>query len=232
MKTASFCRCTPTLGQYIYTSTTDAPTERKHNLNKEVLSHFSERTKLTFVEEIDENDALSAAAERRTFAPIDVLDYIYATLHAPAFRARYAELLIVDFPRIPYPKEASVFWKLVEIGAKIREIHLMKETTKSSSIGTYPVPGTGLISRSPKQRVHEIDDQKVRIYINDQQYFDNVPRAAWEFYIGCYQPAQKWLQDRYKQTLKLSEVLHYQQIIVSLDRTHNLMQEDLAAFDF
>ena len=216
------------LGQDSY----ESPTERKHNLNKEVLSHFSERTKLTFVEEIDENDALSAAAERRTFAPIDVLDYIYATLHAPAFRARYAELLIVDFPRIPYPKEASVFWKLVEIGAKIREIHLMKETTKSSSIGTYPVPGTGLISRSPKQRVHEIDDQKVRIYINDQQYFDNVPRAAWEFYIGCYQPAQKWLQDRYKQTLKLSEVLHYQQIIVSLDRTHNLMQEDLAAFDF
>ena len=35
-----------------------------------------------------------------------------------------------------------------------------------------------------------------RVYINDTQYFDNVPKTVWNFYIGGYQPAQKWLKDR------------------------------------
>jgi hypothetical protein len=33
-----------------------------------------------------------------------------------------------------------------------------------------------------------------RVYINDTQYFDNVPEVAWNFYIGGYQPAQKMAQ--------------------------------------
>ncbi len=31
---------------------------------------------------------------------------------------------------------------------------------------------------------------------NETQYFENVPEVAWNFYIGGYQPAQKWLKDR------------------------------------
>ena len=34
------------------------------------------------------------------------------------------------------------------------------------------------------------------VYINETQYFSNVPELAWNFYIGGYQPAQKWLKDR------------------------------------
>ena len=35
-----------------------------------------------------------------------------------------------------------------------------------------------------------------KVFINDTQYFDNVPKIAWDFFIGGYQPAQKWLKDR------------------------------------
>ncbi len=64
-----------------------------------------------------------------------------------------------------------------------------------------------------------------KVYINDTQYFDNVPQIAWEFYIGGYQPAQKWLKDRKGRELQFDDILHYQKIIVALSETDWLMRE-------
>nr|WP_279347069.1 type ISP restriction/modification enzyme [Gramella sp. AN32] len=64
-----------------------------------------------------------------------------------------------------------------------------------------------------------------KVWINDTQYFENVPKTAWEFYIGGYQPAQKWLKDRKGRKLSFEDILHYQKIIVALTETHRLMQE-------
>ena len=64
-----------------------------------------------------------------------------------------------------------------------------------------------------------------RIWINETQYFENIPLAAWEFYIGGYQPAQKWLKDRKGRTLNFDDILHYQKIIVALSETNRLMKE-------
>jgi len=44
-----------------------------------------------------------------------------------------------------------------------------------------------------------------RVYINETQYFDKVPLVAWEFYIGGYQPAQKWLNDRKNRILEFEK---------------------------
>jgi hypothetical protein len=48
------------------------------------------------------------------------------------------------------------------------------------------------------------------VYINDKQYFHDVPTSAWEFYICGYQPAQKWLKDRKGRQLSFEDILHYQ----------------------
>ncbi len=64
-----------------------------------------------------------------------------------------------------------------------------------------------------------------KVYINENQYFDNVPQIAWEFYIGGYQPAQKWLKDRKDRKLEFDDILHYQKIIVALSETDRLMKE-------
>ncbi|MCF8246703.1 MAG: hypothetical protein K9J37_17575 [Saprospiraceae bacterium] len=55
--------------------------------------------------------------------------------------------------------------------------------------------------------------------------FDNVPQVAWEFYIGGYQAAQKWLKDRKGRTLDFEDILHYQKIIVALAETERVMRE-------
>ncbi|MBN8571791.1 MAG: hypothetical protein J0M18_19380, partial [Ignavibacteria bacterium] len=47
----------------------------------------------------------------------------------------------------------------------------------------------------------------------------------WNFYIGGYQPAQKWLKDRKGRKLEFDDILHYQKIIVALTETGRLMSE-------
>ena len=63
------------------------------------------------------------------------------------------------------------------------------------------------------------------MYINDTQYFTDLPQSAWEFYIGGYQPAQKWLKDRKGRTMEYDDILYYQKIIVALTQTNRLMKE-------
>jgi len=59
-----------------------------------------------------------------------------------------------------------------------------------------------------------------------------VPEVAWTFYIGGYQPAQKWLKDRKGRTLNFEDILQYQKIIVALVETDRLMKEIDAVIEF
>ena len=189
--------------------TIEQTTERVPNLNQEIVKQIAEKLGLTFTneKEITEN----------TFAPIDILDYIYAVLHSPTYRSTYNEFLKIDFPRVPYPKDKDTFWQLVKLGGEIRQIHLLESPTVEQYITQYPIDGDNEVGK-PKYK-----DGKV--FINDTQYFDNVPQVTWEFYIGGYQPAQKWLKDRKNRKLEFDDILHYQKIIVALSETDKLMKE-------
>ena len=97
-------------------------------------------------------------------------------------------------------------------------------------ITSYPQSGDNLIMRKMITNsvgwVAEEDDETIgKVWINDTQYFDRVPLTAWEFYIGGYQPAQKWLKDRVGRILGFEEILHYQKIICSLYHTDKLMKQ-------
>ncbi len=118
---------------------------------------------------------------------------------------------------MPYPKDAETFWKLVELGKQIREIHLLESPIVEKYITQYPMDGDNVVDKI------KYEDDKV--FINDNQYFNNVPETAWNFYIGGYQPAQKWLKDRRNRTLTFEDILHYQKIVVALTETDRLMAE-------
>ncbi|MDD1609393.1 MAG: hypothetical protein LUO95_01950, partial [Methylococcaceae bacterium] len=163
-----------------------------------------------------------------TFAPIDLLDYIYAVLHSPSYRATYKEFLKIDFPRVPYPDKAS-FWQLVKLGGELRQLHLLETKVGNAySTASYPIDGDNCITRKLNKHDFEIIDtenQLGRVWINNSQYFDNIPLTAWEFYIGGYQPAQKWLKDRHGRVLNHEDILHYSKIIKALIETARIMQE-------
>ncbi|NOT65135.1 MAG: DUF559 domain-containing protein [Methylotenera sp.] len=176
----------------------------------------------------------STEGELKTFAPIDLLDYIYAVLHSPRYRETYKEFLKIDFPRVPYPKNAAIFWQLVALGGQLRQTHLL-EACPATRMDTgsqgmpisyainYPVGGNNVVDKP------SFDAGKV--YINATQYFENVPELAWNFYIGGYQPAQKWLKDRKGRTLNYEDIAHYQKIIAALAETDRLMRAVDAVFE-
>ena len=163
-----------------------------------------------------------ASTPNQSFAPIDILDYIYAVLHSPRYREKYKDFLKIDFPRVPYPKDVATFWQLVKLGTQIRQIHLLESPIVEQYSTQYPIDGNNLVT---KPIFINSSTFQGKVYINNTQYFDNVPLAAWDFYIGGYQPAQKWLKDRKERTLELEDIFHYQKIIVALIETNKLMAE-------
>ncbi|GHT24731.1 hypothetical protein FACS189419_09700 [Planctomycetales bacterium] len=48
---------------------------------------------------------------------------------------------------------------------------------------------------------------------------------AWQFWVGGYQPAQKYLKDRKGRTLSFQEIEHYKKMIAVLLETERLMKE-------
>ena len=150
-------------------------------------------------------------------SPEDIFDYIYATLHSPSYREKYKEFLKIDFPRVPYPKDKESFKKLVALGAELRLLHLLESPKVSQFRTTYPVVGS--------DNIESLSYKNEKVIINAEQYFGNVPEVAWNFYIGGYQPAQKWLKDRKGRTLTNEDIEHYQKIIVALMETDRIMKE-------
>ena len=426
---------------------------RKPNLKPEIVNEIAKKLGLIYnpnpknpfetgkdiiLNAIKKNPNMSAPKSSHSLLnPIDILDYIYAVLHSPNYREKYKEFLKIDFPKIPYPKDAETFWQLVQLGAQIREIHLLESNVVENYITQYPVDGDNVVGKikfeittnpstahnspplegwpqagvenSPlegwpqvgvektaarnhfiiknkiiphntitvlpsnpklKERAKELryaenlsevlfwmqvhktkfykidfDRQKIignfivdfyvkklglvieidgsshigkekydaqredylkslglrifripvvdvlqniskamsdleiyiienygnsavekpplptgtppeegdlpprptgtppeegnltssnlcKVFINETQYFENVPEIAWNFHIGGYQPAQKWLKDRKGNTLNFEDIFHYQKIIVALTETDRIMKEiDVIAID-
>lgn len=150
-------------------------------------------------------------------SPEDIFDYIYAVLHSPSYREKYKEFLKIDFPRVPYPKDKETFKKLVSLGQELRLLHLLESPRVSKFITSYPESGSDMVEK--------ITYKDGRVFINTKQYFGNVPEVAWSFWIGGYQPAQKWLKDRKGRTLNNEDIEHYQKIIVALTETDRIMKE-------
>ena len=215
---------------YLYPETTNQKSlleevVRTPNLKMEIVNQISEKLGIPFVAE--KSPSFGWVGE--VFAPIDILDYIYAVLHSPSYREKYKEFLKIDFPRVPHPKDQKTFFDLVALGSELRQIHLLESEIVEKYITQYPEDGNNEVGK-----IHfEITDLKGfenslalgNVHINENQYFANVPEVAWNFYIGGYQPAQKWLKDRKGRELGYEDILHYQKIIVALTQTDRLMKE-------
>jgi predicted helicase len=154
--------------------------------------------------------------EHGTPDEVQTFDYIYGALHCPAYRETYAEFLKTDFPRIPWPTTPEEFWDVSAKGAELRKLHLMKP----ASIGVTPYPFMG----AGDNVVDKPRFEDGRIWINYSQYFADAPPVSWDFYIGGYQPAQKWLKDRKGCALSFGSVQHYQRILKILSETVRIMR--------
>lgn len=176
---------------------------------------FGKETKVANLNE-DEWQKFNNAIGRTT-TPEELLAYIYAVLHSPRYRERYKEFLKIDFPRIPLPASEAEFDRLAQIGQQLIDLHLMTNTQRWKCSTTFPEEGS--------QQIDLLKWKDNKVWINEKQYFGNVPEEVWNFYIGGYQPAQKWLKDRKGRTMSFDDIKHYLHIVHALTETIKLMQK-------
>ena len=216
----------------------DGKDGRRPNLAPEFVDDMAKRLNLSFVSD-GQGDL------RETFGPEDVFHYIYAVFHSPTYRSRYAEFLKIDFPRIPLTANLDLFRALVEKGRELVGLHMLESSALAKAITRYPVAGPNIVDPGHPRYVApgepSPEDGKPigagRVYINKGdpkagvrgQHFEGVPQEVWEFWVGGYQPCQKWLKDRRGRTLSNEDIEHYGKIVVALQRTIRLMAEIDAA---
>jgi predicted helicase len=210
-----------------------APNHRTLNLDPKLYAAVCKAAGIARPESAGPDDDFRAATGDARPSEIKVFDYIYGVLHSPDYRATYAEFLKIDFPRIPYPASSEVFRHVSEKGEALRRLHLMEAAAIGETSYRYDGDGDDLVASGfPKfEPCKSKGDRSTglgrmgMVYINNDQYFDGVPEIAWTFYIGGYQPAQKWLKDRRGRGLSWGDIGHYQKIVKILSETDRIMKE-------
>ncbi|MCD6358503.1 MAG: N-6 DNA methylase, partial [Dehalococcoidia bacterium] len=174
--------------------------ERKPNLNPELVK-------------------LLTASYGREPSPEEIFYYIYGVLYSNTYRTRYAQFLKSAFPRVPITADYKLFTKVGEYGKQLADLHLLKSAELNESIARFPSTGDNRI-----QKVKY--DGENRVYINDNQYFEGIPRELWEYQIGGYQVLDKWLKDRKKadQPLSADDIKHYCRVATALAKTIELQE--------
>jgi len=173
--------------------------ERKPNINEKIFSGLSETYKTKP-------------------SPEDIFYYIYAVFYSNTFRTKYAEFLKTDFPRVPFTRDKRLFKKFAEYGKRLADMHLMQSPELDSPVAKFQ--GTG------DKRVEKIkyDKEGKRVYINNDQYFEELEENIWQYRIGGYQVCDKWLKDRKGKLLSLDNVKHYCKVATAIERTINIQK--------
>lgn len=198
------------------------------------VSHFTPNLSPDFIADMEGKlglrfQPIQRAVEAGEFGPEDVFHYLYAILHSPTYRARYAEFLKIDFPRVPLTADPALFWALAALGRELVALHLLESPATHTPITRYPVPGDNRVEKGYPKYTRVEGEPTGRVHINQTQYFEGVPPDVWEFHVGGYQVLDKWLKDRRGRQLSYDDLTHYQRVVVALQRTMAVMDEVDAA---
>jgi len=158
----------------------------------------------------------------------DLLYFIYAQLHSPAYRSRYSAQLKENYPTVFAVKSPNLRNKLTEIGRELVQLHLFESHLLEDHISS--VVGSG-----PMQ-VEKVSYDVDTIWIDKScsKGFYGIVDQVWNFEIGGYRPCQKWLKNRQAKggknphpgrVLTDEDIEHFQKIIVAISETIRIMEE-------
>ncbi len=151
------------------------------------------------------------------YEPEEILGYIYAVLHSPTYRRKYAEFLKIDFPRIPFVDDRHTFAALAQLGWALVQAHLLKDIPATPRVEI--TKGTDVVAKPV------YNPQEQGLYLNPQQYFAPVPAEVWNFHIGGYQVLDKYLKARKGRQLSLDELENVINVVKVLKFTIDQMEK-------
>ncbi|MEA3222567.1 MAG: type ISP restriction/modification enzyme [Thermodesulfobacteriota bacterium] len=145
--------------------------------------------------------------------PEEIFYYIYAILYSNIYRTQYAEFLKGGFPRIPFTRDCKIFNRMAEYGKELVDLHLLRSQELDPPLAKFQGSGDEKVEKL------RYDEKQECIYINQNQYFEGIPKDCWEYQIGGYQVCSKWLKDRKDKVLSLEDIKHYCKVVTSLKKT-------------
>jgi len=124
----------------------------------------------------------------------DIFHYIYAMLHHPQYRERYAVNLNRDLPHIPLIKETEIFKLCTHIGKQLVELHLNYE-----QVPEYPLKWAESIAEPVNWRLEKmrLTPDKGSIVVNEWLTLENLPQVCFNFRLGN-RSAIEWVIDQYR----------------------------------
>lgn len=130
-----------------------------------------------------------------------IFHYVYAVLHDPIYRDKYALNLKRDFPRIPlYGSSGVDFHRWAGWGKSLMDMHMDYE-----AIEPWPLKRTDVedqkakkAGQSPKAML-KADKVANRIILDSETALSGVPPEAWAYKLGN-RSALEWILDQYKES--------------------------------
>lgn len=132
--------------------------------------------------------------KNKTITKEDIFYYVYAMLHHPEYRARYAENLKRDLPRIPLSGKAADFNVFSEAGRKLGDLHVNYEKQKEYPLKHVENPEFPLDWRVDAMKLSKNRDA---IRYNDFLTLTGIPAEAFNYHLGN-RSALEWVIDQYR----------------------------------
>jgi predicted helicase len=128
---------------------------------------------------------------KRRITKDDIFNYVYAVLHDPLYREKYAINLKREFPRVPFYPD---FFQWAEWGKHLMELHIGYETVKPWALKRQDA-GAGDADPKPMLKADKINGI---IQLDSRTSLSGIPAAAWDYRLGN-RSGLEWILDQYKE---------------------------------
>lgn len=130
-----------------------------------------------------------------------IFHYVYAALHDPVYREKYALNLKREFPRIPlHGHSPTEFWRWAAWGEALMALHIGYETVEPWPLTRTDIPDekAAKAGQSPKAML-KADKAGGRIVLDSETVLAGIPPEAWDYRLGN-RSALEWILDQYKES--------------------------------
>jgi predicted helicase len=142
-----------------------------------------------------------ANAEDARIGKDAIFHYVYAVLHDPLYREKYAQNLKREFPRIPlYGDAPADFWRWAAWGQALMALHIGYEGVEPWPLSRTDIEDTRArnAGQSPKPML-KADKDGGRIVLDSETTLSGIPAQAWAYRLGN-RSALEWILDQYKES--------------------------------
>jgi len=125
-----------------------------------------------------------------TLSKTDIFNYVYAVLHDPRYREKFALNLKTEFPRIPFHPDFAAW---ATLGAKLIKLHAEFE-----QVEPWDLERRDAINHVSAKCQLKADKPNNTIHIDTHTQLNNIPPEAWQYQLGN-RSALEWVLDQYKE---------------------------------